>query len=236
LKGQTQSGDSVLRRLKSLSNPKSLEGMARFGINTKRAFGVSIPQLRALSKEIGKDHLLAQQLWDSQFHEARMLATMIDEPRMVSEAQMEAWVGDFDSWDVCDQCCGNLFDKTELAYRKAVEWGSRDEQFVKRAGFALMAWLAVHDKKAHDEEFVKFLSIIEGSSTDDRNFVKKAVNWALRQIGKRNRKLNEDAIRAARRISRADSKAAKWIASDALRELTSEAVKSRVRSRASKSC
>jgi 3-methyladenine DNA glycosylase AlkD len=236
LKGQTQSGDSVLRRLKSLSNPKSLEGMARFGINTKRAFGVSIPQLRALSKEIGKDHLLAQQLWDSQFHEARMLATMIDEPRMVSEAQMEAWVGDFDSWDVCDQCCGNLFDKTELAYRKAVEWGGRDEQFVKRAGFALMAWLAVHDKKAHDEEFVKFLSIIEGSSTDDRNFVKKAVNWALRQIGKRNRKLNEDAIRAARRISRADSKAAKWIASDALRELTSEAVKSRVRSRASKSC
>jgi 3-methyladenine DNA glycosylase AlkD len=236
LKGQTQSGDSVLRRLKSLSNPKSLEGMARFGINTKRAFGVSIPQLRALSKEIGKDHLLAQQLWDSQFHEARMLATMIDDPRMVSEAQMEAWVGDFDSWDVCDQCCGNLFDKTELAYRKAVEWGSRDEQFVKRAGFALMAWLAVHDKKARDEEFVKFLSIIEGSSTDDRNFVKKAVNWALRQIGKRNRKLNEDAIGAARRISRADSKAAKWIASDALRELTSEAVKSRVRSRASKPC
>jgi len=219
----------ILKRLKSLSDPKAVEGMARFGINPKNTYGVSIPNLRMISKEIGRDHSLAQQLWSSGIHEARILAGMIDDPGMVTEEQMESWVKDFDSWDVCDQCCSNLFDKTEFAYQKAFEWSERNEEFVKRAGFVLMATLAVHDKKATDEELLKFLPLIKRESTDDRNFVKKAVNWALRQIGKRNVSLNKAAIKTAKKIQGIDSKSARWIASDALRELTSEAVQKRLR-------
>ncbi len=189
---------NILKRLKSLSNPKAVEGMARFGINPKHTYGVSIPKLRALAKEIGKNHLLARQLRSSRIHEARILAGMIDEPARVTEAQMERWVKDFDSWDVCDQVCSNLFDRTPFAYKKAVEWSARDEEFVKRAGFVLMAALSVHDKKAHDDDFVKFLPIIKREAIDDRNFVKKAANWALRQIGKRNKRLNAAAIKTAK--------------------------------------
>ena len=149
---------------------------------------------------------------------------MVDDPEVVTEEQMERWVKDFDSWDICDQCCSNLFDKTKLAYRKAVQWSGRNEEFVKRAGFVLMAVLAVHDKEMNDREFTKFLSIIRRKATDDRNFVKKAVNWALRQIGKRNLNLNGMAIKTAKEIREIDSRAAKWIASDALRELTSQAI------------
>jgi len=203
--------------------------MARFGIDTKNAYGVSIPQLRALAKETGRDHLLAQQLWSSGIHEARLLAGMVDDPGKVSDEQMEDWVGGFDSWDICDQCCSNLFDKTRFAYQKAAEWSGKNQEFVKRAGFVMMASLAVHDKGAPDKEFLGFLSIIESNSADERNFVKKAVNWALRQIGKRNPRLNKTSILAARRIQKMDSKAAKWIASDALRELTSDAVQRRLR-------
>lgn len=221
--------DEVLRKLKSLADPKAVEGMARFGINPENTYGVSVPNLRAMAKEIGRNHLLAQQLWSSGIHEARILAGMIDEPEMTTEKQMESWVKDFDSWDVCDQCCSNLFDKTEFAFQKAVEWSERKEEFVKRAGFVLMAGLSVHDKKANDEEFLKFLPIIKRESTDGRNFVKKAVNWALRQIGKRNIRLNKEAIGTAKEIQGIDSKSAKWIASDALKELTSEAVQKRLR-------
>ena len=224
---EMRSKNEILRRVRSTSNPELMAGMARFGINTKKAFGVPVPRLRTMAKEIGKSHLLAQQLWKSRIHEARILASMIDDPRMVSTEQMEKWVRHFDSWDICDQCCGNLFDKTEFAYRKAVEWSGRNQEFVKRAGFVLMAELAVHDKEAHDKEFVKFLSIIENHFIDDRNFVKKAVNWALRQIGKRNLNLNKIAIQTAKRIQQIDSKTAKWIASDALRELISETVQKR---------
>jgi len=220
--------DNVLKKLKSLSDPKAVEGMARFGINPRNTYGVSIPNLRTMAKEIGRNHLLAQQLWSSGIHEARILACMIDSPEMVTEKQMARWVRDIDSWDICDQCCSNLFDKTEFAYRKAVEWSKRNEEFVKRAGFVLVAALAVHDKKAKGEEFLKFLLIIKRESTDERNFVKKAVNWALRQIGKRNMKLNKEAIKTANEIQKIDSKSAKWIASDALRELTSEAVQKRL--------
>jgi 3-methyladenine DNA glycosylase AlkD len=202
--------ESVLGSLKSLSDHESVKGMSRYGINTKMALGVSIPRLRALARDAGRDHALAQRLWDSGYHEARILASMIDDPSAVTASQMDAWVRDFDSWDVCDQCCGNLFDKTGLAYRKAMEWSAREEEFVKRAGFVLMASLAVHDKGAGDEEFVKFLAVVERESSDDRNFVKKAVNWALRQIGKRDRRLNGLAIAAAKRISRGDSRAARW--------------------------
>jgi 3-methyladenine DNA glycosylase AlkD len=210
----------VLETLRSLANPQTVAGMARYGINPNNAYGVPVPQLRALAKQIGKDHALAEQLWASGVHEARLLASMIDVPRLVTEEQMERWAGDFDSWDVCDQCCGNLFDKTPAAYQKAVEWSGRDQEFVKRAAFALMAYLAVHDKKAPDDAFEAFLPIIAREATDGRNFVKKAVNWALRQIGKRSQCLNEQAIATARAIQQLDSKPARWIAADALRELT----------------
>ena len=219
----------VLQQLKSLSNPEAVAGMARFGINPKNTLGVPIPTLRKMAKEVGKNHALAQQLWASGIHEARILASMIDDPEKVTEAQMESWVKDFDSWDVCDQCCGNLFDKTQYAFRKAVEWSGREEEFVKRAGFALMAWLAFHDKKIKDEQFMTFLPAIVGASFDERNYVRKAVNWALRQIGKRNLNLNGMAIKAAQEIHELDSKAARWIASDALRELTNEKVQQKLR-------
>ncbi len=214
----------ILQQLKSLSDPEAVSGMARFGINPSNTYGVSIPALRKMAREIGKDHPLAQQLWSSGIHEARILSGMIDIPEMVREEQMEAWAVDFDSWDICDQVCSNLFDKTEFAYQKAVEWSSRKEEFVKRAGFVLMAALAVHDKKANDNEFLEFLPIIKREAVDDRNFVRKAVNWALRQIGKRNLNLNRAAIETAKEIQGIDSKAARWIASDALRELTGEKV------------
>jgi 3-methyladenine DNA glycosylase AlkD len=221
--------EEVLERLKSLANPEAVAGMARYGISTQNTLGVSVPALRRMAREIGRDHLLAQRLWSSGVHEARILASMVDDPRMVTEQQMEAWAADFDSWDVCDQCCGNLFDKTEFAYRKAVEWAARDEEFVKRAGFALVAWLAFHDKRAPDEAFLEFLPVIKRESVDGRNYVKKAVNWALRHIGKRNAALNIMAIQTAKEIQATGSKPARWIASDALRELTSGKVQERLR-------
>jgi 3-methyladenine DNA glycosylase AlkD len=218
----------VLQQLGSLSNQQVIAGMARFGINPNNTYGVSIPILRKMAKEIGRDHFLAQQLWASGIHDARILASMVDEPKKVTEEQMESWVKEFDSWDVCDQCCGNLFDKTGLAYQKAVEWSGREEEFVKRAAFALIACLVVHDKNAVDEQFTQFLPLIEMESTDNRNYVRKGVNWALRQIGKRNLNLNRRAIEAAEEIKRMDSRSAKWIASDAIRELTSEAVQQKL--------
>lgn len=221
----------ILKKLKSLANPKAVEGMTRFGISAKNTYGISLPNIRKMAREIGRNHELAQHLWASGIHEARILASLIDDPKKVTNEQMESWVKDFDSWDVCDQCCSNLFDKTAHAFDKAEQWSRRNEEFVKRAGFVLMATLAVHDKKANDEEFTKFLPTIERESTDERNYVKKAVNWALRQIGKRNLALNNKAIETAKQIQRTDSKSAKWIASDALRELTSEAVQNRLKDR-----
>ena len=220
--------NDIIKKLKSLSDPEAVKGMARFGINTGNAYGVSIPNLRRMARETGKDHALAQRLWSSGLHEARILASLIGEPEKVTGAQMENWVKGFDSWDVCDLCCSNLFDQTELAHQKAVEWSEREEEFVKRAGFVLMASLAVHDKRAADEDFLKFLPIIKREATDSRNFVKKAVNWALRQIGKRNLNLNKMAIKAAGEIRQIDAKSARWIATDALRELTGESVQKRL--------
>jgi 3-methyladenine DNA glycosylase AlkD len=220
--------EDILERLKSLANAENVAGMARFGINPENTLGVSIPVLRKMAREIGRNHGLAQELWSTGVHEARILASMVDDPRLVTEEQMERWAADFDSWDVCDQCCGNLFDKTELAYRKAVEWAARDEEFVKRAGFALMAWLAFHDKRAPDEAFLGFLPVIKRESVDGRNYVKKAVNWALRHIGKRNAALNIMAIQMAKELQATGSKPARWIASDALRELTSGKVRERL--------
>ncbi len=220
--------DGILKRVESLANPKAVEGMARYGIRPAKTYGVSIPALRDIAKEIGTDHGLAQRLWQAGIRETQILASLIDDSRMVTEDQMESWIKDFDSWDTCDQCCQNLFGKTEFAYQKAVEWSSNDEEFIKRAGFVLMARLAVGDKKADDEKFVKFLPIIRRESTDERNFVRKAVNWALRQIGKRNLALNEMAIRTAKEIQQMDSRSARWVASDAIRELTSESVQNKL--------
>ncbi|MBI4336721.1 MAG: DNA alkylation repair protein [Chloroflexi bacterium] len=221
----------VMQRLRAMSDPEAVAGMARFGINPANTLGVSVPAIRSLAREMGRDHAVAQQLWVSGVHEARILASMVDDPREVTEAQMERWAKEFDSWDVCDQCCSNLFDKTRYAYQKAVEWSSREEEFVKRAAFALMAALAVHDKKADDAAFLRFLSLIERESGDSRNFVRKAVNWALRQIGKRNASLNRAAIGAAEEVQQQGAKSARWVASDALRELTSEKVQKRLASR-----
>jgi 3-methyladenine DNA glycosylase AlkD len=203
--------------------------MARYGINPATAYGVSIPNLRKIASKNRRSHALAAELWDSGIHETRILATMVDDPLQVTEDQMERWVADFDSWDVCDQCCNNLFRKLDWAHEKAAEWASRDEEFVKRAGFVLMACLAVHDKGTSDENYVGYLQIIKRESADNRNFVKKAVNWALRQIGKRNPRLNVAAISSAREIQELDSRPAKWIAADAIRELTSKAVQERLR-------
>lgn len=223
--------ETLLKKLESLSDPKAVEGMARYGINPEKAYGISIPNLRRMAKEEGRDHSLAQELWSSEVHEARILASMIDDPQQVTQEQMENWVKDFNSWDLCDQCCSNLFEKTDFAKKKAVGWSSREEEFVKRAGFVLMARLAVSDKKAEDALFEAFLPLIKREATDMRNFVKKAVNWALRQIGKRNSNLNARAIEVAKGIQKMDSKSAKWIASDAIRELTSAAVQKRLRFR-----
>jgi len=221
--------NDVLEKLKTLSDPKVVEGMAQFRINPENTYGVSIPNLRRIAKEVGVDHALAQQLWVSGIHDARILASMIDDPKIVTEEQMESWVKDFDSWDVCDECCMNLFVKTRFAYQKASEWSSNDKEFIKRAAFVLMACLAVSDKKAVDIKFEPFFLLIKREAGDNRNFVKKAVNWALRQIGKRNLNLNKRAIEIAKEIQRMDSRSARWIASDAIRELTSQAVQERLR-------
>jgi len=210
----------VITQLKKNSNPKDREGMARFGINPKYALGVRVPVLRSLAKKIGKNHKLAEDLWKTKIHEARILAGMIDEPKMITEKQMEQWVKKFNSWDLCDQCCMNLFDKIPLGWKKAIEWPKRKEEFVRRAGFTMMACLAWHDKKAKDKDFIRFFPIIKKYSTDERNFVRKAVNWALRQIGKRNKNLNKEAIKSAKEIQKINSKTAKWIAYDAIKELT----------------
>ena len=223
--------ENILKKLKALSNLKAVEGMVRFGINPENTYGVSVPNLRKMAKEIGKDHSLAQQLWASGIHEVRILASMIDDSNQVTKRQMDEWIKDFDSWDVCDQCCMNLFDKTPMAWEKAVEWTKREKEFEKRAGFTLMACLAWHDKESPDKKFLVFLLAIKRKADDDRNYVKKAVNWALRNIGKRNLSLNKKAIETAKEIQKMDSRSAKWIASDAIRELTSEAVQKRLQKR-----
>lgn len=224
--------EEVLSYLKSQASAENVAGMARFGISANSTLGVSIPVLRTLAKKIGRDHDLAGQLWASGIHEARILAGMVDDPGLVTVEQIERWVADFDSWDVCDQCCMNLLEKLPGAYSQAIEWAGREEEFVRRAGFALMACLAWHDKLAIDAQFIDFFPAIQRGSTDGRNFVKKAVSWALRNIGKRNRNLNRKAIEIAEGIAKIDSKAAHWVASDALRELAGEAVQKKLKNRA----
>jgi 3-methyladenine DNA glycosylase AlkD len=221
--------EPIIERLEAQRDPEAAAGMARYGIVGKEVFGVKVPVLRALAKEIGRDHELAGQLWTYPSRETRVLASMVDRWQWVDEGQMEAWAADFDSWEVCDQVCGNLFAYTPYAYHKAMTWSARPEEFVKRAGFVLMADLAHKDKKTTNEALAAFLPVIEREAGDNRNFVKKAVNWALRDIGKRNLWLNERAITAAERLIARSEPSARWNGQDALRELRSEGVRSRFR-------
>ncbi len=218
----------ALAQLKALGNPANVAGMARFGVHVKKAYGVSTPALRKLAREIGMDQKLSQQLWTTGIHDARHLAALVGDPAQVTPAQMERWARDFASWDVVDGCCCHLFVYTPHAWKKALAWSRREEEFVKRAGFALMAYLAVHDKRAREKDFLRLLPIIRHSARDERHFVKKAVNWALRQIGKRNARLNKSAIATGKAVRALGTPATRWIAADALRELTSEMVQKRL--------
>ena len=221
--------DDVIVKLKSKAHPEHLQGMARYGIAVERRLGISVPDLRKLAKEVGTDHKLAMGLWRTGIGEARILAAMIDDPDKLTEEQMEDWVKDINSWDICDQVCTDLFRKNQLAWKKILDWSEREEEFVKRTAFSLIACLALHDKRAADVKFRELLPIIVREAVDERNFVKKGVNWALRNIGKRNLNLNRAAINTAKEIWRLDSRAARWIASDAIRELESDAIQNRLR-------
>jgi 3-methyladenine DNA glycosylase AlkD len=220
--------DEVLGFLRAAANPASQAEMARVGIVGAHRLGVPVPEMRRIAKANGRDHALALALWKTGIADARIVASMIADPAKLTERDMDAWARDFDSWDVVDQVCSNLFDKTPFSRRKILEWAQRDEEYVKRAAFVLIACLAWHDKKAPDAEFIAWLPLIAGAATDERNFVRKAVNWALRNIGKRNAALNQAAVQTAEEIQGQDSKAARWIASDALRELGSDAVRKRL--------
>jgi 3-methyladenine DNA glycosylase AlkD len=224
--------DDVLARLQALADPARLAGMARYGIATEHAYGVTLPEQRTLARELGRDHALAAALWDTGVHEARILASMVDDPALVDDAQFERWAGDFDSWDLCDQVCQNLFRRTSGAYAKAVEWSAREELFVKRAGFALMAGLAVSDKRADDARFAALLEPLAAGADDDRDLVRKGASWALRSIGKRSVALNELAIGTALDLSGRAGRGARWVGTDALRELRSAQVQARLTARA----
>jgi 3-methyladenine DNA glycosylase AlkD len=226
--------DEVMRAIDALASGDVRASMVRFGIPIDNARGVSTPHLKALARRVGRDHALARRLWASGVYEARIIAAFIDEPERVTPAQMERWARDLDSWGVCDACCCYLFRRTPFAWAKVVEWAGRRPEFVKRAAFALMAYLAIHDKAASDKSFAELLPIIERESDDDRPFVRKAVNWALRQIGKRDARLNGLAIAAAERIRARGTRAARWIAADALRELRGAAVQARLARRGGK--
>ena len=213
------------------ARPAELEGMARFGIVGDNRLGLSVPAMRAIAKQLGSDHELAQALWATGIPDARIVAGMVAEPARLTAREMDAWARGFASWDVCDQVCGSAFLASSLAWRKVKVWAARKDEFVRRAAFALLATLAVHDRAAPDTTFIEALNLIEAAADDDRNFVKKAVNWALRNIGKRNRALNAAATATAKRIQLQESRAARWIAADALRELSSDAVQARLNGR-----
>lgn len=219
----------IINELKKHGSEYNRIGMARFGIRVDKAFGVNVPVMRSLAKVIGKNHELALELWESGYHEARHVASMIDDPKLVTKAQMNKWVRDFNSWDICDGTCSNLFRKTPYAIEKIFEWCEKKDEFVRRAGFSLMCYVAVHHKTRDDEEFLEFFPLIKKYATDERNFVKKAVNWALRQIGKRSVYLNKEALKVAKEVQALDSKAAKWIAADAIRELTNPKILGRIK-------
>jgi 3-methyladenine DNA glycosylase AlkD len=216
----TPDAAGLIDELRALGSDDARKGMARFGINTTHAFGVTIAAMRLLARPYRRQHDLAAALWKSGYHEARILATLVDDPKAVTSAQMDAWVADFDSWDLCDQACANLFARTPFVEEKILQWAEDDREFVRRAAFALLVGYTVHGKNVEDRRFVRFLPVIEAQATDGRNFVRKAVNWALRQIGKRSMTLHKPALALAKRLAQSDDKTARWIGRDAVRELS----------------
>jgi len=222
---------AVVTSLQRLGTKRNRDGMARYGIPSDKAFGVSVGTIRQLAKRLGRNHELAAALWDTGWYEARMVASFVDEPERVTSAQMDRWCRDFDNWAICDTVCFHLFDRTPHAWRKVAQWSRQRDEFVKRAAFALLASLTAHDKRVDDEPFARGLLLIERAATDERNFVKKGVNWALRCIGKRNPALNAAAVAVARRLAAAPEAAARWVGKDALRELTNPAVTRRLAAR-----
>lgn len=216
-----------MTEMKAKARPEQLEGMAKYALTGENRLGISMPDIRKLAKGIKKDHDLALKLWDTKIPDAMILAAIIDDPVRMTREQLESWVIDIEAWDVCDQLCMSL-DKSPLAYSLIREWSERPEEFVKRAAFALIACLAWHDKTASDGTFIELLDVVKTGATDERNFVKKAVNWALRNIGKRDKRLNKEALKAAYAIRELDSKSARWIAADAIRELESDKIQARL--------
>ncbi|MDF9801160.1 3-methyladenine DNA glycosylase AlkD [Catalinimonas alkaloidigena] len=228
MKQNSPSAQDILAELKSQSNQEYLSSLRQLGVQGEKILGVKMPVIRSLAKTYHKNHELALQLWQTEIHEVRIMAGLLDDVKAVTVQQMEAWVQDFNSWDICDQTCSNLFCRTSYAYDKALAWSERHEEFVKRAGFVLMAGLAIHDKKAEDAKLAAFFPLIEREAYDERNFVKKAVNWALRQIGKRNATLRTMALLVAERLAAHELPNARWIGKDALRELKSEKIRKRL--------
>jgi 3-methyladenine DNA glycosylase AlkD len=226
--------DKIISTLHSLANPTNVHGMARYGINTHNNLGISIYQLRPLAKHIGTNHPLALKLWDSKIHDARLLACFIDDPTQITSEQMDTWAADFDSWDICDQACTSLFDRSPLATKKVFQWADQEQEFIRRAAFSLIAGLAVHDKTITEKDFDAFLTLCITHATDERNYVKKAVNWALRNIGKQSIPLNKKALKTAEQIKKIPAKSARWIASDAIRELTSQKIQEKLKKKKKK--
>lgn len=226
-----KSVDEILAWLERHGTKRNRDGMARYGIRAEKAFGVSVATIQQLAKRVGRNHGLALRLWKTDWYEARMLAAFIDEPAKVTRAQMDSWARDFDNWAICDTLCFHLFDRTPHAWAKVAQWSRRRDEFVKRAAFALLAGLALHDKQAADDQFVRSLELIERAASDERNFVKKGVSWALRVLGRRNEALNRAAVKTARKLAAAPEPAARWVGKGALRELTSPAVRQKLAAR-----
>ena len=224
----------ALSSLERMSTRRDRENLTRFGITAGKAFGVSMANIQALARRLGRSHELATALWATGWYEARLLTAFVDDPARVTPAQMDRWCRDFDNWGICDTVCFHLFDRTPYAWTKVAQWSRSEDEFVKRAAFALLASLAGHDKSAGDGRFVRTLDLIEQAAADDRNFVKKGVSWALRRIGRRNAPLNAAAVSLSRRLSASPEPGARWVGKDALRELTSPAVKRQLAARRSR--
>jgi 3-methyladenine DNA glycosylase AlkD len=224
---------AALSALKQMGTQRDRENLVRFGITASKAFGVSMANVQALAKRLGRNHELAAALWDTGWYEARLLTSFVDEPARVTPAQMDRWSRDFDNWGICDTLCFHLFDKTPYAWAKVAQWSDNRHEFVKRAAFALLASLALHDKRADDESFARCLPFVERAAVDERNFVKKGVSWALRLIGRRNRALNAAAVDVARRLSASSEAAARWVGKDAFKELTGPLVMRKLAARRS---
>lgn len=229
--GSTITASSVVDMLKKLSNKKTLDGMARYAIPSDKAFGVAVGKIRDLGKRLGRDHELAIELWKEEWYEARMLCAFVDDPAKVTTAQMDRWCWDFDSWAICDTICFHLFDRTPHAFKKITQWSREKGEFQRRAAFALLASVALHDKKAEDGPFVKCLPLIERAASDERNFVKKGVSWALRGVGRRSRMLHEASMELAERLAESTNATARWVGKDVLKDITRAAVVKRVKPR-----